>query len=52
MNKKGKIFLITTILICLASIRISLNGFHDNKLTGSSWFTLLGGYLYLLLFFQ
>lgn len=43
MNKKGKFFLITTILICVASIQISLNGFHDNKLTSSSWFTLLGG---------
>lgn len=42
MNKKGKFFLITTILICLASIQISLNGFHDNKLTGSSWLILLG----------
>lgn len=43
MNKKGKLFLITTILICVASIQISLTDFHDNKLTGSSWLTLLGG---------
>lgn len=41
-NKKGKIFFIVTIIICVVSIYLSLNGIHNNILTGSAWFILLG----------
>lgn len=41
-NKKGKLFLITTIIVCITSIYASLNGFNNNRLSGISWFILLG----------
>ncbi len=44
-NKKGKFFLIVSIVILVASIYRSLNGLHNNVLTGSSWFILLGSLL-------
>ena len=41
-DKKGKFFLITSVAIFVASLYISLNGFHNDILTGVKWFILLG----------
>lgn len=41
-NKRGKIFLVVTIITCLCALYISLDGSNSNRLTGIQWFILLG----------
>ena len=41
-NKKGKILLVVSIIICIVSIYASLNGLHNDGLSRVSRFTLLG----------